>query len=760
MKKTLLLLFALLTMGGVSSVKAEKLYLRFQTPWYCTATWTESTSTFTWGSGGTGNPDWTFMAVEDLSGDLSSWTKLHMKLSDWTNVTVTAQKLTLYFKENKGNTQSMEWVVPVELTPDASGNVDIDLTDLDWKTVGGEPIDNTKIVDVTIYGGARTNENQDGSVKVTEAYLYKPTQAVALTFDALGAATTNIATLVAEGGLSYNEDTHVLTTDGTAGTLTLDLVDPVDLQYLKTLTIAHTGDNDIIDRLYYYEDDACTVENQSWGFNKWGGTTDANATNKFTGKTIKKLQWKSEAGKATTLTATIQSITWQLKLMSATKGTDITTLPFKNWSADGDNDATITSDINSWECANNFNKLTSDPIYGGQNLGDSKRYVDLTSYKKLIVRGYGTIRLFYNWQQANTEVEPAIAESKPIEYINIDASTVQSYELDLDAFKVSKGITHFHLVGVKGNGQCFVESISVLDGTETADYVISGDGLQTAAVTAALNAPTATLIDATGVTGTGVDLTPGTEGNPNCIFLASAGVLANTKNVSVDGTIANLDLTDGYPMKVPTGGATATAATYSRNMASGIQFGTICLPYPVSSTDEVKFYTIAALSDETITLQKEATLAAGTPAIVWRSASDAATITVEGSGALADVVAASSDLQLRGTFEEQTINASDYTGGIYGIYNNEFVEAETSITLPPFRAFFTTVTGAAGTGGAAKYRLVIADEEETAIKNLTGKGAAKVVGIYSVNGARQQSLQKGMNVVKFSDGKSQKVLVK
>jgi hypothetical protein len=33
-----------------------------------------------------------------------------------------------------------------------------------------ETIDNTDIADVTIYGGARTNDTQDGSVKVTEAY--------------------------------------------------------------------------------------------------------------------------------------------------------------------------------------------------------------------------------------------------------------------------------------------------------------------------------------------------------------------------------------------------------------------------------------------------------------------------------------------------------------------------------------------------------------------------------------------------------------
>ena len=122
--------------------------------------------------------DWTFLTIkvasENLSGNLSNYTKLHLKLTDFANSA--ENKLTLYFKENKGNTQSMDYVAKVEITPDGDGVFELDLTSFDWKNNANpsETIDKTNIVDVTIYGGARTDDSNVGSVKITEAYLVKP----------------------------------------------------------------------------------------------------------------------------------------------------------------------------------------------------------------------------------------------------------------------------------------------------------------------------------------------------------------------------------------------------------------------------------------------------------------------------------------------------------------------------------------------------------------------------------------------------------
>ena len=167
----------------VGGAKATKLDLSFSAEFYCNSTWNAETHVFTWGNKAGReswmSDDWTFIAVSGLSGDLSSWTKLHLKLTEFTNSV--DGKLTLYFKENKGNTQSMDYVAKLDLVPDASGEVDIDLTAFDWKNNANpsETIDNTNIVDVTIYGGDRTDNSESGSVKITDAYLFKPSVAPA-----------------------------------------------------------------------------------------------------------------------------------------------------------------------------------------------------------------------------------------------------------------------------------------------------------------------------------------------------------------------------------------------------------------------------------------------------------------------------------------------------------------------------------------------------------------------------------------------------
>lgn len=287
-------------------------------------------------------------------------------------------------------------------------------------------------------------------------------------------------------------------------------------------------------------------------------------------------------------------------------------------------------------------------------------------------------------------------------------------------------------------------------------YMCTGDpvaysptGETTISGTEYLADPTITCIDVTGLTTTGQTLN---AANPNAIFKANDGVLNNTKNVMIGTTIANLDLTDGYPFAAPAG-ATATAATYTRTMTN--QFGTICLPYAVSSSETTKYYTLGALSGDVLTLTAVDNLAAGTPAIVEKVSGSS--ITAAGSGALAGVQAPGAGaLQLYGTYDAKTILASDYEGkSIYAIANNQFVQATNSINLPAFRAYFVS------TPASSNIRFGFDDDEAvTAINALTGEGDVNIVSIYSADGAQQPSLQKGLNVVKLSNGEVKKIFVK
>ncbi|MBR3479732.1 MAG: starch-binding protein [Prevotella sp.] len=158
----LMLTLALLAMG-VTGAKAEKLTLTFETPDYCAASWDASTNTLTWGSGGW-NTAWTFMTASGINGDLSSWETLHLNAKNFTNSV--AEELTVVFKKNDGSNPPSGPTKEFVVSPDANGDITIDLTNVEWGQC-----DITNIQDLTIYGGARVNTETDASVVVTDAYL-------------------------------------------------------------------------------------------------------------------------------------------------------------------------------------------------------------------------------------------------------------------------------------------------------------------------------------------------------------------------------------------------------------------------------------------------------------------------------------------------------------------------------------------------------------------------------------------------------------
>lgn len=692
--------------GGV---KATKLNWTPSSPWegFAGCKWTAATNTFSWN----GTHDIVRAIQTGFNGDLTGYTKFHATVSSLTGSGV--NKLQLKVNCTGGSEKLIDL---------SSGENLLDITD--WFT------DPSAVTTFELWGPK--SSDTECSAILTDVYLYMPPT---LNFDATGKAVTDISDLYATGGLNYNPSTGVLTTDGTEGTLVLEFSEPVDLQYLNKLDISKSGDADIVDKLYFYEDDECTLENQSWSYSKWGGTTDANATNKFTGKTIKKVVWKSNAGKSDALTVTISNITWQLKTISALKGVDINTLPFKNWSADGDNDATETGNINWWECANNFNKFTSDVIYGGDGIGGSKRYVDLTNYKKLIIRGYGTIRLFYNWQ--------ATPEDKPMEYVTIEGSTVQTKEVDLDKLKTTKNITHFHLVGVKGSGSCFVESISALNGTETFDYIISGLGYRLPSVTAALADANVTSIDATGLTNTSAIALESV--NPNCLFVANAGKLSNTKNVIVNNVCANLELTDGYPYKAPVD-FTATNAKFTKTV-SDAGYATMMIPFGAGLPTGVEAFDLTAVNGETITSSSVNAITANKPVMIKAAAADYEFKATGASIAATDDGIVTNGL-LNGTYATTTAAAD---ANNYVLQNNAngvnfYLVTETAATVKPFRAYLM----ASGAGARA---LNLDLGETTGIE--TVKKADVTTAVYNLSGQRVAAPQKGLYIV---NGK--KVIVK
>ncbi len=583
------------------------------------------------------------------------------------------------------------------------------------------------------------------SITISEVYLYKNPF-----FDAFGKGTVDKKKLTATGGLTYDPSTGALSSNGTEGSLVLEFATPVDMRNLFQFDVANSGKTgDILSRLEFYDEDDTKIN--TWnglklGNKGWAEGIDDHATNAFLNhKPVKKMVWPSDANASNDgKTATITSVEFFCKTIACKKAgeTQLNTLPYKTMA-----DVSTTP---AWNVS-----TSTDTYYGTSEGTNAVSYADVTEYSELrIYRDNNTgFRAFFvdaAGTKVNTINHENAASSWNAEgkYWSIDLSKVEKYEEKVALQSIKSA----------GWGQNNIVNNIVVYKTPAANapqYTLTGSGMQLAETVAALADASATCIDATGVTGITTNSEAGrtllTSANPNCVFLGTTGNggLANTKNVMVGTTIANLELTDGYPFAVPSG-ATATAATYTRSMSN--KYGTVCLPYAVASTDAVKYYTIESLAANELTLKAEATLSAGTPAIVEMVSGSS--ITATGFGALAEAGAPTDNLKLIGTYEAKTILASDYAGkGIYAISNNQFVQATNSINLPAFRAFFTAASA------ESNIRLVF-DEDATAIDALSGEGDVTIEGIYSLDGAEMPSLQKGINVVKFSNGEVKKVIVK
>jgi len=127
----------------------------------------------------------------------------------------------------------------------------------------------------------------------------------------------------------------------------------------------------------------------------------------------------------------------------------------------------------------------------------------------------------------------------------------------------------------------------------------------------ALTDASATCIDVTKLAATGISFD---AANPNCLFIAKAGQLTNTKNVIVDGVCANLDLTDGYPFQAPAA-FTATAAKFTKTV-SDAGFATMVMPFAAALATGVKAYNLTGISGTSVISADADAIVADKPVLI------------------------------------------------------------------------------------------------------------------------------------------------
>ncbi len=196
----------------------------------------------------------------------------------------------------------------------------------------------------------------------------------------------------------------------------------------------------------------------------------------------------------------------------------------------------------------------------------------------------------------------------------------------------------------------------------------------------------------------------------------------------------------------------AEKATVSGSLAAG-KYATRIFPFIPTLPEGVKAYEFGGTNGNYITLAEVGTPTANVPYILENTSSNEVDITLSGYGlAKQDVYTADG---LIGSFAETT----DVPAGSYVLQTQDngqkfyLVGANTTFKMP-YRAYLTVPAESAGV------KAFSFGGETTGINGVETLTDGAVESIYTINGTRVNSLQKGLNIVKMSNGKTQKVLVK
>ena len=697
MRKTtkLFVTLALLVVGAVGA-QATKLYADYSQiqSWHVAgnAQWDATTTTLTW-IGSSNN----LVTLPDLKGDFSSYTKIVLETSDLKK-TDESDTGSLFFRlvinDENGNQKAKSMY--------STGKKELLLNDADFSG-----LDFTKIKQVRIAGG----QGALGSVVISKIYLVKPME---FSFDANGVGKVDLTDIEASGCFTFDDQTGVLTNnyaeDNTNGAFTIKFDPAVDMSNVYGFKVTYSG-NQVLHNINI---------NGDFKFgSKFAGRTDiASAMEPYTSVT----SWSWAPNPSTTGEMTITSVEFYSNVFMVSMAGEIvlSTLQYH-----------IFPDGSNATAAWNVGKSTD--TYYGSGSSDANYYVDLTDYAELrIYRDDNTgFRAFFI-NAAGTGTNNINNSSSCVTWVDSD----KYFAIDLTQVEKYDGKVYLNTIKSSSYGtNNIVNNIVAYNApaTNAPKYIISGSGVLTAPVQAALADVAATAIDATGVT-KAVELP---TANPNCLIVAQEGMVTNGQNVIVDGTCANLVLTDGYAFAAPVG-FTATEAKYGTTINASAGVGTLVLPFDAELPSGVTAFTLSYTSGASeATATEIEKLTANTPVLL--NGSGKAEFMAAGVSIAATADEAVKAGALNGVYAATEIS----TGYVLqngsqgaGFYK---VNAEKPIEVKPFRAYLTA------DGGAARIAIVY-DSESTGISSMYNEQCTMNEEVYDLQGRRMVREARGVYV--------------
>ncbi len=229
--------------------------------------------------------------------------------------------------------------------------------------------------------------------------------------------------------------------------------------------------------------------------------------------------------------------------------------------------------------------------------------------------------------------------------------------------------------------------------------------------------------------------------------------LTNTNiDCQVDGDIyTDEDITlDGFSI------AEANQASVGVSIDADVKYGTRIFPFTPTLPAGVKAYSCEEANGKTLTLVEVEKPAAGTPYILFAENGLSST-NLSGWGVLSSLEAKSNGA-LTGVYtatyapkESFVLQKNDGKVAFYEVGNNNDIE------VPANLCYLTWPAGGQPSAGARAF--FFPENNATAIKAINALTSGKAE-IFNASGAKIPALQKGMNIIRTADGKSQKVMVK
>lgn len=233
--------------------------------------------------------------------------------------------------------------------------------------------------------------------------------------------------------------------------------------------------------------------------------------------------------------------------------------------------------------------------------------------------------------------------------------------------------------------------------------------------------------------------------------------VVNGKTIDKNGHevyVTSFVVTDGQAANIPFD-FIATTATYTRNVAENV-WGTVCVPFTLKSCDAYTLYTVGSIEGSTLNVNEvDGVVAPGTPVIFKKNSNDGTTITFTTENANIVKEGPATTGTLVGTYTSMKKEGTDLTN-IYFINGDAFHQAKASLTVPAYRAYINYPGG--GSAKPSILSILVGESNADGIEAVTTDAA--ITTIYDANGRQLSAPQKGMNIIKLTNGKTVKMMVK